>query len=227
MRISCVSPLHSTLSSRSLAACVCRKQQASLLEQDPTVFRWKHSLVFCTVQEIFALFFLLRAFARTSTRKFTVQLCNFVWSGNFLQMHLRGEITRNCHALSTSPNTLDMVSHERKTYLSCRLYLQALTEKQGKGIDCNGSSLFSIPSFLRILDIVSDSRWCWQISWIIVQFIRISSSMLTIKNVALNTHILSCISRHSNFAAGLSRIRSNKTLMKNVGMSQLLRKSQS
>ena len=53
----------------------------------------------------------------------------------FLQMHLRGEITRNFHALSTSPT---------------------LNEKQGKGIDCNGSSLpyFSIPSFLRIANML-------------------------------------------------------------------------
>ena len=49
MRISCVSPLHTTLSSRSPVACVCRKLQASLLEQDPIVFRWKHSSVFRSV----------------------------------------------------------------------------------------------------------------------------------------------------------------------------------
>ena len=67
-------------------------------------------------------------------------------------MHVRGEITRNCHALSTSPNTHDMVSHRHKTYLLSRLFLLALTEKQGKGIDCNGSPFlpFSIPSFLGI-----------------------------------------------------------------------------
>ena len=69
-------------------------------------------------------------------------------------MCLRGEITRNCYASSTIPNTHGMVSHRHKTYLSSRLFLLALTEKQGKSIDCNGSSLplFSIPSLLRIAD---------------------------------------------------------------------------
>ena len=68
-------------------------------------------------------------------------------------MHLRGEITRNCHAtLRTSPNTSGMVGHRHETYLSSRLFLLAPTEKQGKSIVCNGSSLplFSIPSVLRI-----------------------------------------------------------------------------
>ena len=58
----------------------------------------------------------------------------------------------SCH-LSTSPNTQGMVSHRHKTHLSSRRFLLDLTEKQGKGIDCNGFSLplFSIPRFLRIL----------------------------------------------------------------------------
>ena len=48
----------------------------------------------------------------------------------------------SCH-LSTSPNSKGMVSHRHETYLSSRLLLIALTEKQGKGIACNGSSLLS------------------------------------------------------------------------------------
>ena len=85
------------------------------------------------------------------------------------------EITPNCHALSTSPNTHGMVSHGHKTYFSSWLFLIALTEKQGKGIDCNGSSLplFSVPSVLRIANDIakfleslwnsSESRWaCWR-----------------------------------------------------------------
>ena len=140
-----------------------------------------------------------------------------------LQMHLQGEITRNCHATWVQVRipkpwlVIDM-----KLILSSRLFLLALTEKQGKSIDCNGSSLppFSIPSFLRILDIIIDSWWCCQISWIIVQFFRISSSLLTIKNVSKNTHIITCVSRHSNFAAGLSSwTRGNESLMKNVSPS--------
>ena len=47
----------------------------------------------------------------------------------FLQMHLRGEITRNCHDLSTSPNTHGVVSHRHKTYLSSRLFLSLLILK--------------------------------------------------------------------------------------------------
>ena len=72
-------------------------------------------------------------------------------------MHLRGEITRNCDASSTSPNTHGMVSHRHKTCLSSGLFLLALTEKQGKGIDCNGSSLplCSVPSVLRIANDVA------------------------------------------------------------------------
>ena len=50
-----------------------------------------------------------------------------------------------------------MVGHRHKTYVSSGLFLAALTEEQGKGIVCNGSSLplFSIPSFLRIANDVA------------------------------------------------------------------------
>ena len=81
--------------------------------------------------------------------------------------------------------------------LSCFLF------EKNKSVDCYGSSLslFSIPSVLRI----------------IVSFIRISSSMLTIKNVSRNTHIFPCIGQHSNFAAKLSWTWDDKSLMRNVG----------
>ena len=43
---------------------------------------------------------------------------------------------------------------DMRQFLSSRLFSLALTDKQGKGIDCHGSSLslFSIPSLLRIPD---------------------------------------------------------------------------
>ena len=43
---------------------------------------------------------------------------------------------------------------------------------------------------------------------------------LAIRNVSKNTHILSCISLHSRFAAGLPGTRSDKSLMRNVGRCQ-------
>ena len=73
-------------------------------------------------------------FAQTSTWKFKIQLWNSLRSVIFCRCISEGEINRNCHALSTSPNTHGMVSHRHRTYLSSRLFL-ALTEKQGKGID--------------------------------------------------------------------------------------------
>ena len=65
-----------------------------------------------------------------------------VWSGNFEDTAPRWDNSElSCH-LRTSPNTQGMVSHRHKTYLSSRLFLLlALTEKQGKNIDCNDSSL--------------------------------------------------------------------------------------
>ena len=40
---------------------------------------------------------------------------------------------------------------------------------------------------------------------------------VAIENVSWNTHILSCISLHSRFAAGLSGSRGSMSLMRNVG----------
>ena len=56
----------------------------------------------------------------------------------------------SCH-FSASPNTQGMVSQRHKTYLSSKRFLLALSEKQGKGTDCNGSSLplFSISYFCQ------------------------------------------------------------------------------
>ena len=162
VRISCVSPLHPTLSSRSPVACMCRKQQASLLEQDPIVSRWKLSSVFRSVSEFFAL-----SLCCESLRKLllgTIQLWNSVWSGNFADASPRRDNSELSCRLSTSPQTQGVVSHRHKTYLSSGHVLLAVTKKQGKGVDCNGTSvpLFSIPSLLRILDIISNSRWCFK-----------------------------------------------------------------
>ena len=43
------------------------------------------------------------------------------------------------------------------------------------------------------------------------------------KNASGNAHILSCISLHSGFAAGLSGTRGNKRLMRNVGTAKTAR----
>ena len=48
----------------------------------------------------------------------------------FLQVHLGGEISRNCHALSTSPNTQGMVSIDIRHFPLCRLLSCFLFELQ-------------------------------------------------------------------------------------------------
>ena len=103
-----------------------------------------------SVWELFALFLLLRAFTQTSARKFTIQLWNFIRSGITDGSPSGDNSALVCH-LSTSPNTQGMVSHRHKTYLSSKRFLLALSEKQGKGTDCNGSSLtlFSISYFAQ------------------------------------------------------------------------------
>ena len=147
---------------------------------------------------------------------------NSAWSGNY---RCTSEWRKkNCHAtrvqvqVSKAWLVIDM-------RLTCRLdvFSSLWLKKQGKSSYCNGSSLplFSSTSFVRVLDNVSDSRWCCQISWTFVVFVRMSSSMLTIKKTfpEILTHLLSCISRHSNFAAGLSWTPGNKSLMRNAGSS--------
>ena len=75
----------------------------------------------------------------------------------FLQMHLRGEITRNYHVLITSLNTRGIMSHRLKTISTVQTFCLALIEEQDIEIDCNGSSLplFSIPCDLRVANIVA------------------------------------------------------------------------
>ena len=61
-------------------------------------------------------------------------------------------MTRIYHALSTSPNTRDIVGHRLETISTVQTFCLVLVKKQDIGIDRNGSSLplFSIPSNLRI-----------------------------------------------------------------------------
>ena len=55
--------------------------------------------------------------------------------GEFSQMHLRGRMTRNCHATwSTSPNTNGMASHGLKRISVVQTFSSAYPEKQGKTI---------------------------------------------------------------------------------------------
>ena len=124
----------------------------------------------------------------------------------------------SCHS-STSPNTQDMVSHRHKTFLSSRLFsLLLLKSKVMVLIAMVLRSHFSqFLLFSESFDIISDFRWCCQISWRIEK--NSSGSRWACwrsKNVSKNTHILSCISQHSNFAAKLSWTRGNRSLMRNV-----------
>ena len=104
-RIPCVSPLHSTLSSRFPVAFVCRKLQAS----------------------------------------------------GESQMHLRGAITRNCHAtrIQVQISKAWLVTGIR---LTCRTNFSSLLLQKKY---CNGPSLplISIPSFLRIVNNPCLSPW--------------------------------------------------------------------
>ena len=143
-----------------------------------------------------------------------------------LQMHLRGGDNSELSMLSIQVQIVKAWSL-MDMRLICRqdFFLLALAEKQSKGVDCHGSSLplFSIP-FSESSTSSANPNGVPNF-WTSAQFIRISLSMLTIKNVSRNTHILLCISRHSNFAARLSWTQRNQSLMKNVGLSQLLSKS--
>ena len=51
--------------------------------------------------------------------------CEILFGQGILQMHLRGEITRNCHALRTSPI-------RQKTYLSSRLFFSLSPKNKTK-----------------------------------------------------------------------------------------------
>ena len=104
-----------------------------------------------------------------------------------------------------SPTLAPWWAIDLRQFLSSRLFPQLFQKKkQGKYIGCNGSSLR-------------------QISWIIVWFFRHSSGKLTIKNASEKTHILSCISLKSGFAAGLFGTRGNKSLMWNVSTAKTAR----
>ena len=261
----CVSPLHPTLSSRSPVACVCiRKLQASLLEQDPSVFRSKHSSVFHSIKKMFALFvfsrlytgqfrrsskenrstmsilpppsnptlrfqrnlflqlildwwspsasWLLRSLDPLQYEREILRFCTnfnleihdpalkFLFVSEFLQMYLRGETTRNCHATRAQvPTPTAWSVTDTRDFLSSRLFLLALTEKRGKSTNCNGSSLppLPIPSVLsNDNDFAKDLESLWNSSE--------SRRACRVKNVSKNTQILPCIFAHSHFAARLS-----------------------
>ena len=63
-----------------------------------------------------------------------------------------------CREVSSKTDPPDCPFLSRRHGLSSRLLLIALTDKQGKGIDCNGSSLplFSNPSVLRIANDIAN-----------------------------------------------------------------------
>ena len=147
-----------------------------------------------------------------------LQLWNFVWSGNFAGASPSGD-TRNFHATwIQGPSTHGMVSHRHKTSLSSRLFhLRSYWKARWRywlqwffAPHYPQFLLFSEPSTSAIPDGVAkffeslsnssgSRRACWQS-----------------KTSPRNAHILSCISRHSNFAARLSWTRSDKSLMRNV-----------
>ena len=149
-----------------------------------------------------------------------LQPWNFVWSGNFADASPSGD-TRNFHAtwVQVPVPTAWLVTDIR---LLCRLDLftslllnskvkiliaMVLRSHNPQFLVFSESSTSAIPDgvakFLESLSNSSgSSRACWQS-----------------KTFPKNAHILSCISRHSNFAARLSWTRSNKSLMRNVGTS--------
>ena len=164
-----------------LVACVCRKLQTSLLEQDPIVFRWKLSSVFAREKSCPVVDFgLMKSFSElvasiswstcytserffASAQKYCLKIHDPALKFRLvreLQMHLWGQITWNATWVQVQIPTAWLVMDIR---LICRLdFLLALTEKQNKSVDCNGSSLplFSLPHFLRIVDIIGGSRRC-------------------------------------------------------------------
>ena len=168
MRISCVSSLHSTLSSRSPVACGCRKLQASLLERDQ-LSSTENILQSSARCKNFAL-----SFYYEPMRKLLPAL-KFYSVREFLQMHLRVEITRNCHATWVQVQMPKARSAIDIRIFVVQTFFLALTEEQDGGVNCNGSSLslVSVPSFLTIpnnvakfLESLCNSsgfcRACWQ-----------------------------------------------------------------
>ena len=163
MRISCVSPLHSTFSSRCLPWHACVENYMRLFLNKAQFFPLKTFFCLPLNVRIFRPFLLLRAFAQTSARKFTIQL--WIPSGQGItDANPSGDDSELSYHLSTSPNTQGIVSHRHKTCLSSRRFLLALTEKQGKGVDCNG---FFAPTILNSF-LSKKRQWYRQFYWIIV-----------------------------------------------------------
>ena len=136
----------------------------------------------------------------------TIQLWNSVWSGNFARCISEEGWLGIVMPLGVQvPIPAAWWVIDLRQFLPSRLFSLALTEKQGKGIDRNGSSLplFSIPSLVWIPDGVAN----------FLESLCNSSSTRRasrqIKNVLRKTSLLSCISLHSRFAARLSGTRRN------------------
>ena len=94
-------------------------------------------------------------FERTSVRKFTIQLWNSVWSGNFPKcISEEGWLGIVMPLWVPVPIPATWWVIDLRKFLSSRLFFLYSYRKQGKGIGCNGSSLplFSIPSLLWIPD---------------------------------------------------------------------------
>ena len=110
------SPTSFHIVSRRPVACVCRKLQLSLLERDPMVFRRKFfSSLPIGVRKCFCSFPFISSLCANFCSEIHHSALKFCLVRELLQMHLRGEITRNCHALNTSPKTHSTVSHQHWT----------------------------------------------------------------------------------------------------------------
>ena len=133
----------------------------------------------------------------------------------FLQMHLRGEMTRNCHAtLSASPNTRGVVGHKHKTISVVWTFFVLLLLKS------KVKALFAMvlrshcSQFLLLSESPMMSPNCLNHRVIHQDFVEHVDNQKTFPGIL----IVSCISQHSSFAAGLSLTRGNKGLMRNVGI---------
>ena len=116
------SPTSFHLVSRRPVACVCRQLQMSPFEKKTIVSAENilQSSARCNRCLPFSFCFEPLRKLLLGNSLFSSEI---LFGQGILQMHLRGEITRNCHALRTSPITHGMVVHRQKTYLSSRLFV--------------------------------------------------------------------------------------------------------
>ena len=154
-----ISPLHSTLSSRlPWHACVEQNYKRPFLNKTQ-LFSAENTLQSSAQCKNFSPF----SFHYEPLRKLLFgnsrSSSEILFGQGITDASPSGDYSELSRHLSTSSNTQCTVSHRHETYLSSGLFLLALTGKEGKSIDCNGSSLplFSIRSFLKIPKIFSDS----------------------------------------------------------------------